>query len=121
MGGMSILSGILIVLMVKEPKRQTALDAGEVGRFNLRDAAALFKIPTIWMLAVNLLFITSLVLFAFFVTYVVDVRGWQTADAAILSTAYFAGFAISSMLGGLLGDRFDKSFGLPGRVMMMQL
>jgi MFS family permease len=71
MGGMSILSGILILLFVKEPKRQTALDAADVGRFNLRDATLLFKTPTILLLAVNLLFITSLVLFAFFVTYFV--------------------------------------------------
>jgi MFS family permease len=121
MGGMSILSGILIVFLVKDPRKQTALDPGEVGRFKLRDAAVLFKIPTILLLAVNLLFITSLVLFAFLVTYFVDVRGWQTASAAVLSTAFFAGFAISSLLGGFLGDWFDRRFGLKGRVLLMQL
>ena len=121
MGGMSIASGILILFMVKEPKRQTALDAADVGRFNLRDAVILFKTPTILLLAVNLLFITSLVLFAFFVTYFVDVRGWTTPEAAILYTVFFGGFALSSLLGGFLGDWFDKRFGPKGRIMLMQL
>lgn len=121
MGGMSIFSGILIALMVKEPKKQTALDAGDAGRFNLRDGAVIFKTPTILLLAVNLLFITSLVLFAFLVTYFVDVRGWTTANAAILSSVFFAGFAISSFLGGYLGDKFDKRLGPKGRIVLMQL
>lgn len=122
MGGMSILSGFLILFLVKEPQRQTAIsDDPEVGRFNLRDAARLFKNRTILLLAGNLLFVTSLVLFAFFVTYFVDVRGWNTASAAILFTAFMAGFTLSSFLGGYLGDRFDKRYGAKGRVMLMQL
>ncbi len=121
MGGMSILSGFMILFMVKEPERKTALDDAEVGRFKLRDAAIIFKTPTILLLAVNLLFVTSLVLFAFFVTYFVDVRGWETASAAVLYTVFFGGFAVSSMLGGFLGDLFDKRFGPRGRVMLMQL
>ena len=121
MGAMSIFSGILILFFVKEPERQTALDAADVGRFKLSDAAILFKTPTILLLAVNLLFVTSLVLFAFFVTYFVDVRGWTNADAVLLYTTFFAGFGISSFLGGFLGDRFDKRFGPKGRVMLMQL
>lgn len=122
MGGMSIFSGLLILFLVKEPKRQTAIsDDPEVGRFKLADAARLFKNRTILLLAINLLFITSLVLFAFFVTYFVDVRGWETASAAILFTAFMAGFTLSSFLGGYLGDRFDKRFGPKGRVMLMQL
>lgn len=121
MGGMSILSGILILLFVKEPQRQTALDAGDVGRFKLRDATVIFKTPTILLLAVNLLFITSLVLLSFFVTYFVDVRGFDTPTAALLYTTFIAGFALSSFLGGFLGDLFDKRFGPKGRVMLMQL
>jgi MFS family permease len=122
MGGMSILSGILITLFVKEPKRQTSISNDpEVGRFKLRDAAIIFKIPTILLLAGMLPLVTSLVLFAFFVTYYVDVRGWTTAEAAILFTVFMAGFTVSSLLGGFLGDWFDRRFGPNGRVMLMQL
>lgn len=122
MGGMSIFSGILILLFVKEPQRQTAIsDDPDVGRFKLSDAAKLFKNRTILLLAGMLPLVTSLVLFAFFVTYFVDVRGWQTSDAAILFTVFMAGFSVSSFLGGFLGDRFDKRFGPKGRIMLMQL
>ncbi len=121
MGGMSIFSGVLTAALVKEHKDRTTLDAADVGKFNPRDAAILFKTPTILLLAVNLLFVTSLVLFSFFVTYFVDVRGWQTAGAALLHTVFFAGFGVSSLPGGFLGDWFDKRFGPRGRVMLMQL
>jgi MFS family permease len=122
MGGMSVFSGILILLFVKEPKRQTAIaDDPDVGRFKLADAAKLFKNRTILLLAGMLPLVTSLVLFSFFVTYFVDVRGWQTAEAAILFTVFMAGFTLSSFLGGYLGDRFDKRFGPKGRIMLMQL
>lgn len=122
MGGLSILSGILIMLLVKEPKRKTLIsDDPDVGRFKWRDVATLFKTRTVWLLAGNLVFVTSLVLFAFFVTYFVDVRGWETSSAVWLFTTFMAGFAVSSILGGFLGDWFDKRFGPRGRVMMMQL
>ncbi|MCK6629970.1 MAG: MFS transporter [Anaerolineae bacterium] len=121
MGAISFLSGMLILFLVKEPKRQTATDEAELGKFKLSEIITLAKTPTVLLLAGNLLFITSLVLFSFFVTYYVDVRGWQTADAAILYTVFMAGFAISSFLGGLLGDWFDKRFGPKGRIILMQL
>jgi MFS family permease len=121
MGGLSLLSGILILLFVKEPPRRTVSEGAELAQFKLRDVIALFKTPTFLLLAGMLPFVTSLVLFAFFVTYFVDVRGWQTADAAILFTVFMAGFTVSSFLGGFLGDRFDKRFGPNGRVLLMQL
>lgn len=121
MGGMSMLSGLLILFLVKEPKRQTAIDEAELGKFKLSDVVTILKTPTVLLLAGNLLFVTSLVLLSFFVTYYVDVRGWQTADAAILYTVFMAGWAVSSFLGGLLGDWCDKRFGPKGRIMLMQL
>ena len=50
---------------------------------------------------------TSLVLFAFFITYWVDDRGWTTADAALLMSAFMLGAVISGFVGGLLGDWFE--------------
>lgn len=121
MGGLSLISGILILLFVKEPKQRTMSEGAELARFRLRDVVTLFKTPSFLLLAGMLPFVTSLVLFAFFVTYFVDVRGWETANAAILFTVFMAGFTVSSFLGGFLGDRFDKRFGSNGRVMLMQL
>lgn len=120
MGGISLLSGLLILLFVTEPAKRTQSEADELKQFRLRDVATLFKTPSFLLLAGMLPLVTSLVLFAFFVTYFVDVRGWETADAAILFTVFMAGFTVSSFLGGYLGDRFDKRFGPNGRVMLMQ-
>lgn len=121
MGALSMLSGILIMFFVKDPQKQAETDAAEMGRFNWADVASIFKTPTMLLMAGMLPLVTSLVLFSFMVTYFVDVRGWSNADAAILFTAFMAGFAISSFLGGLLGDWFDKRFGPNGRVALMQI
>jgi MFS family permease len=122
MGGLSLVSGILMALFVQEPPRRvTAGVAAEADKFELKDVGTILKIPTILLLAVQLLFITSLVLFAFMVTYFVQVRGWSTAEAAVLYTVFMAGFGISSLVGGAIGDWFDRRFGPRGRVMLMQL
>lgn len=121
MGGLSILSGLLILVMVKDPQQRTPLNAPKSQRFALHDAIALFKIPTILLLAINLFFVTSVVLQAFLVTYFVEVRGWQTSQAVLLSAIYFFGFGISSLIGGLLGDLFNRRYGAKGRIILMQL
>ena len=121
MGGISLLTGLLIMLFVKEPERRTAIDEADLSQFKLSKITQLLKTPTVLLLAGMLPFVTSLVLFAFFVTYFVDVRGWKTSDAAILYTVFMAGFTISSFLGGLIGDVFDKRFGPNGRIMLMQM
>ena len=118
MGGTSVLSGILIALWVKNPVKDTHTDED---KFKWADVAAIVKIPTVLLLAGMLPFVTSLVLFAFFVTYFVDVRKFSTQEAAILNTVFMAGFAISSFVGGLLGDWVTRKFGPNGRVALMQI
>jgi MFS family permease len=120
MGALSLVSGILILLFVREPKKRTPSEGDEIKEFRLRDVITLFKTPSFLIMAGTIPLLTSLVLSAFFVTYYVDVRGWETADATILYTIFIAGFTVSSFLGGLLGDCFDKRFGPNGRVMLMQ-
>jgi MFS family permease len=65
--------------------------------------------------------LTGLHLRAFFVTYYVEVRGWSTADASILYTVFLGGFMFSSLIGGALGDWFDRKLGPRDRIMLMQL
>ncbi len=121
MGGLSVLSGILILIFVKDPQKKGPAEGAETAKFNWSAVGQIVKTPTVLLLMGMLPLVTSLVLFSFFVTYYVDVRGWQTADAAILYSVFMAGFAISSFLGGLLGDWFDKRFGPNGRVILMQI
>ncbi|MFD4421816.1 MFS transporter [Agromyces sp. NPDC058484] len=122
MGGISVLSGILILLFVHEPRLHTPVGAidPEAMKFNFRDAVGLLKNRTILFMAIQVMLTTSLVLFAFFVVFWVDERGWTTADAALLLGVFTLGAVISGLIGGFLGDWFDRRFGPRGRVMMMQ-
>lgn len=121
MGGISLISGILIALFVKEPPRRVVTGDPDEGKFKFTDVSKILKIPSVWLLAIQLLFITSMVFFAFMVTYLVQVRGWTTAEAAVLYTVFMAGFGISGFFGGALGDLFEKKLGPKGRVTMMQI
>lgn len=121
MGGISLLSGILLLIFLKEPPRRVVAGDPDAGKFKMSDIGQIAKIPTFWLLAVMLLFVTSMVFFAFMVTYFVKVRGWETASAAILYTVFMAGFALGGLTGGTLGDIFQKRFGDKGRVIFMQL
>ncbi len=121
MGGISVLSGILLLIFLKEPPRRIVAGDPDAGKFKLSDIKEIVKIPSFWLLAVMLLFVTSMVFFAFMVTYFVNVRGWQTAAAAVLYTVFMAGFAAGGLTGGAIGDFFQKKFGDKGRVMFMQI
>ncbi len=120
MGGIAILSGILILTMVREPETRSGA-GGHASSFDFKAMAGLFKTPTILLMAVSIIFVTLLVLQTFFVTYFVKVRSWDTAGAAWLMTVWMGGFLISSFAGGILGDWFDRKFGPKGRIMMYQL
>lgn len=122
MGGISVLSGFLILFLVHEPVRHTPVVAvdPEARRFNFRAATDLLKTKTILFMAVQVTLTTSLVLFAFFVTFFVDARGWDTASASVLLAAYTFGAVFGGLLGGFLGDRMERIFGYRGRVIMMQ-
>ncbi len=121
MGGLSLLSGILLQIFLKEPPRRMVANDPDAGKFKIADIKQIVKIPSFWLLAVMLLFVTSMVFFAFMVTYFVKVRGWETSAAAILYTVFMAGFALGGLTGGAIGDFFQSKFGDKGRVMFMQI
>ncbi|MDO5494409.1 MAG: MFS transporter [bacterium] len=123
MGGLSLVSGIMILLWVKEPKRtrSSVADDPDSGVFRLSDGIKLFKIPTISLLALMLPLVTSMVLFAFMNTFWVQVNGFTVQVAAILYVAFSAGSVIGSVLGGLTADLMVRKFGHRGRIAMMQI
>jgi len=121
MGGISLLSGLLLQIFLKEPPRRVVAGDPDAGEFKVSDIKQIVKIPTFWFMAVMLLFVTSMVFFAFMVTYLVKMRGWSTPEAAVLYTVFMAGFGISGFFGGALGDMFQQRFGPKGRVMLMQI
>jgi MFS family permease len=132
MGGIGILGGIMTWILVTEPKHEVsdeqpaeagagAKQAGGEGSFKFADVPGLMAIPTVALLAVQLVFITSLILFAFQVVLLVDVRKYTTQEATILTSVFFLGFTISSFVGGLLGDWFERWNPRTGRVTLMQI
>lgn len=121
MGGLSLLSGLLLQVFLKEPPRRVVVGDPDAGKFKIADIKEIVKIPSFWLLAVMLLFVTSMVFFAFMVTYFVNVRGWETAAAAILYTVFMAGWAVGGFTGGAFGDWFQKKFGDKGRIIFMQI
>lgn len=121
MGGLSLLSGLLLQVFLKEPPRRVVAGDPDAGKFKIADIKEIVKIPSFWLLAVMLLFVTSMVFFAFMVTYFVKVRGWETAAAAVLYTVFMGGWAVGGFTGGALGDFFQKKFGDKGRIMFMQI
>ncbi|MCU0793343.1 MAG: MFS transporter [Opitutaceae bacterium] len=125
MGALSVASGIAIALLVDDPAPASGKSGpGEKAtrpRFGWRDIAELWRIPTFRLLAGSVLFITSIVMMPFMVSFFVDVRGWETADANFLQGAFTAGWMVSSVLGGFLGDWFERRFGARGRVILMQI
>ena len=132
MGGIGVLSGLLTWRFVTDPRKaggiavaatadEPAPQAHPADGFKFSHVPRLLAIPTVALLGVQLLFITSLVLFAFLVTFLVDVRKYSTQEANVIYAVFLLGFTISSFLGGLLGDWFAKRNPRTGRVTLMQI
>jgi MFS family permease len=132
MGGIGVLGGLLTWWLVEDPRKaggiaktatadEPAPAAGKEEGFKFAHVPRLLAIPTVALLGVQLLFITSLVLFAFLVTFLVDVRHYTTQEANIIYSVFLLGFTISSFLGGLVGDWFAKRNPRTGRITLMQL
>jgi MFS family permease len=112
-------SGILILLFVEEPQRAPTLSP--TGHFRWKDLAALRHNHTLLWLIPSVALSTSLVLVSFLVTYLVDVRGLTNAQGTWALAATAVGFVFSSLLGGWLGDWFERHWPRRGRVWLMQL
>ncbi len=121
MGGIGVIAALLAWVLVKDPKPFVKGEKSSEGGFRFADVPKLMAIPTVALLAVQLIFITSLVLFAFQVTYLVDVRKYTTQSAALMTSVFFLGFTASSFVGGLIGDWFTKRNPRTGRVTLMQI
>ena len=125
MGVLSIVSGILILIFVNEPKKVEKENADELkseaGMFSLADAVKLFKIPTIALIAPMLLLVTSLVLFGFMGQVWARDMGFGVKNGSYLYTVFQIGAMLSALMGGFLADAFVKKFGHKGRIMLFQI
>lgn len=123
MGGISVLSGILIAMWVKDPRSNTARDdmMAEAGRFRISDGVKLFKIPTVALMVGMLPLVTSLVLLSFYANFLVAERGISVFQGTLAMAAFSLGAVFSSVMGGRLADLFVRKLGEKGRIALMQL
>ncbi len=121
MGGLSIVSGILILIFFKDPGRGVYEGQAADDRIKKGDLKRLLTRPTIWLMAASMLLVTSLVLLSFSVTFLVDVRGFSNAEGTYVLAVFAVGFIFSSFLGGFLGDWAHKKADFKGRIILMQV
>lgn len=140
LGGSSILSGILVALLVKEPVRGAAEpelagkiteEAAEQYTIQFSDIPRVLAIPTVWVAILQGLAGTMpwVVMGLYFITWMVEVRGMTEAidfgHPAGSATLAFAGIvlgtALSNIIGGALGDWAEERNPKYGRTVVGQI
>ena len=122
MGGLSVLSGIIILIFLRDPGRGASESEGSIIKLPKKGQLMLiFRSPTVLLMATSMIFVTSLVLFSYAVTFLVDVRGFTNAEGTYVLAIYAGGFIASSLIGGLLGDWAARKNPRWGRIILMQL
>ncbi len=123
LGGASVISGVLVALLVKEPPRGAAEPelAGKITeeqaaqyQIELADLRRVLAIPTIWVAILQGLAgsMPWVVMGLYMITWMVDVRGMTEAivfthpqgSATLAFAGIVIGTAISNIIGGVLGD-----------------
>lgn len=131
LGAASILSGLVIALLVREPVRGAAepeleaviteQDAARF-RFQIADIKAVLRVKTVWINFLQGIFVITTInaLSIFFVTWLVDDRGISEADAPLVFGGIVVSLAIGNLVGGIAGDWADRRWTRYGRALISQ-
>lgn len=131
LGSASILSGLVIALLVREPVRGGAEpeleaviteEAAAQFRFKLADVLEVVRTRTVLVNFLQGIFLLTTInaLTIFFVTWLVDDRGFSEADAPMIFGGIVISLAIGNLVGGLVGDWADRRWPRYGRTMVAQ-
>ena len=137
-GALSMLSGLFFAIFLTEPPRggaEAAIhDVAEKSEkkftFSWKSVASIFRVPTNLLLIIEKIFgvPVQITILTFAVTWLVDERGFRPGQATTVLTGIIIGAALSTLIGGLLGDwaerknpRFGRLFVLQGSRAMMAL
>jgi len=115
LGLTSVLSGLVIAILVKEPVRgaaepelETILteEAAAHFRFRLVDVKEIFGVKTVLVNFLQGIFLLTTInaLATFYVTWLVDDRGFSEADAPVFFGGVVIALALGSLAGGMVGD-----------------
>ena len=131
LGGMSILSGVVIALLIKNPVRGSAepelenvitKDDEKIFAFNFSKVKEVLKSKTLWVNYIQGAFIMTAInaLTIFFVTWLVDDRGFSESDAPIFFGGIVLSLAVGSIAAGIVSDWADKRWPRFGRIVCSQ-
>jgi MFS family permease len=115
LGLMSLLTGIVIAVLVKEPVRGGAepeleqvitREAAQRFSFQIADVKELFTIKTVLVNFLQGIFMLTTInaLATFYVTWLVDDRGFSESDAPLFFGGVVVSLALGNFFGGLAGD-----------------
>jgi MFS family permease len=140
LGGMSVFSGVLILLLVREPVRGEAepelagaITAASAESFKIRlsDLPRVMRIPTIWVATLQGVAgsMPWVVLGQFLPTWLVEVKGMSAdvdlanpnGSAPLVFALILIGTVFSNVLGGFIGDWADRLSPRYGRTVVGQL
>jgi MFS family permease len=127
LGLASILSGLIIAVLVRDPVRGAAEpelehviteEAAAQFRFQIADVKAVLRSGTVWINFIQGIFVMTPInaLSAFFVTWLVDDRGFSEADAPLILGGVVISLAAGSLAGGLVADWADGRWLRYGRI-----
>jgi len=127
LGLASILSGLVIAVLVRDPVRGGAEpeleqviteEAAAQFRFQLADVKEVLRSGTVWVNFIQGVFVMTPInaLAAFFVTWLVDDRGFSEADAPMIFGGVVISLALGSLAGGLVADWADNRWPRYGRI-----
>jgi MFS family permease len=131
LGLASILSGLVIAVLIRDPVRGSAEPELEEiitetsaahFRFQLVDIIAVLSSRTVWVNFIQGVFIITPInaLAAFFVTWLVDDRGFSETDAPLIFGAIVISLAVGSLVGGIVADWADERSPKYGRIIVSQ-
>jgi predicted MFS family arabinose efflux permease len=132
LGLASILSGLVIAVLVRDPVRGGAEpeleeviteEAAARFRFQLADVREVLRSKTVWVNFIQGIFVITPInaLSAFFVTWLVDDRGFSEADAPMILGGVVIALAVGSLVGGLVADWADERWARYGRIAVSQV
>ena len=132
LGLASILSGLVIAVLVRDPVRGGAEpeleaviteEAAAEFRFQIADVRQVLRSKTVWVNFIQGIFVMTPInaLSAFFVTWLVDDRGFSEADAPMIFGGIVIALAVGSLVGGLVADWADERWARYGRIAVSQV
>lgn len=124
-GGLQLALGVWIVLARRDlsatPSAAPGMLAGEPpAQFRFEDVPKLWRVPSVRLLAVNYVLVTSIVMLSFLPTFLAEERGFSVEQATLMFGVMNVGVVIGALIGGPMSDRIALKRPRLGRIVLMQ-